>query len=333
VKKFLLTVLVLVGSLVLTLLVFGVPLGPALRVLWDGAFGSEVAWSRTAVKMTPLLLAGLGMTLAWKAGMYNIGGEGQFIGGGLLAAVLFHLAPGFSLPWVLLLVSCVGGLVWALLAGWLQVKRGVQLVISTILLNFVITQLLSYAVSGPLKDPVMGAFLTPKLPDSSMLLRFNRQTDLHSGVILALVLAVGVWFFLSRTKPGFLIRVAGQNPRVLRTHRISAERIQLLALAISGALCGLAGGVEYTGMSGQIGDSFSQNWGFLAIPVALLGGLNPLGVCLSAFYFGALFAGTQALERKYSADSAIILVIQAVAVLAVLGIQAWSRNKVVEESA
>lgn len=316
-----LTIVVLFAALVLTLVVFRLPLIPALGTLLEGSFGSVNAVSRTLVKTCPLLLCGLGITFAWRAGMYNIGGEGQFVLGGVLAATLFRFAPGISNVTLLLLCSVVGGALWAALAGWMYIRRGVQLVISTILLNFVALQLLSYGVTGPLRAPGDGQFLTEHLPREMMLPRFSPRMDLHLGVVLAVLLSLACGVLLSRTKPGFLIRVAGQNPRLLTTHRISAERVQLLALALSGALCGLAGGVEYTAMSGQIGDSFSQNWGFLAIPVALLGRLNPWGVVASALYFGALFAGSTALERTYPANSAIIFVIQAVAVLALLALQ------------
>lgn len=320
----------LVAALVMTLLVFGLPVGESLTRLWQGAFGSEAALSRTLVKTTPLLLTGLGMVIAWRAGMYNIGGEGQFIVGGLAGATLYKIAPALA-PAVLnigiLLVTALGGALYALLAAWLQVSRGVQVVISTILLNFVAIQALDYAVSGPLRRADGRLPMTDALPNAAMMMRFDRQTDLHSGVFVALLAALALFVFLFYTRAGFRIRVVGTNPRAARAVCMDAGRAQLLAMALSGGLCGLAAGVEYTGLTGQIDVGFSQQWGFLAIPVALLGGLNPLGTIGSSLYFGALFAGSENLARFTQSGSTMVYVIQAVAVLGFVGLQAWQQRR------
>lgn len=320
------TVGALLFAMILTFLIFGLPVGSSFRLIAEGAFSDKIAISRTLVAMTPMLLTGIGMTFAWRAGMYNIGGEGQFICGGLAGAALFQAMP--SAPsWLLLLATCIGGMLIAVFAGWLQIKRGVPLVISPILLNFIALQFLDWACAGPLKDPVGGVPLSKRLPETSMLLRFDRQTDLHSGTVYALVIAVLAYIFLFLTPEGFRIRLVGQNARVARSNRMNPNQIQLGAMAISGALCGLAGGIEYVGISGQIGTSFSQNWGFLAIPVALLGSLHPLGVIASALYFGALFAGCNNLARYSSAQNSIIYIMQAVAVLIVVALGQWSRQR------
>lgn len=313
-------------ALVLTLVAFGLPVGDSLRLIFDGAFGSAAGLSRTLVKMTPLLMTGLGMVIAWRAGMYNIGGEGQFVVGGLCGAVVFHLAPEMPpalMNLAILVATMVGGAAYAGVAGWLQVKRGVQVVISTILLNFVALQLLDWAVSGPLQEAKRQLPLTQALPNEAMLQRFSRQTDLHSGVILAVLVALAVFGYLFWTRSGFRLRLTGANPRAARAAGHSPDAIRMRAMLLSGALCGLAGGIEYTGISGQLGMGFAQNWGFLAIPVALLGALHPLGVIGSSLYFGALFAGTENLARFTKAGSTIVYVIQAVAVLGFVGLAAW----------
>lgn len=317
-------------ALVLTLLLFGLPVGESLGRLWEGAFGSEAALSRTLVKTTPLLLTGLGMVIAWRAGMYNIGGEGQFIVGGLVGAAFFKLAPSLApaaLNVAILCATALGGALYGLLAGWLQVSRGVQVVISTILLNFVAIQALDWAVSGPLRRADGRLPMTDALPNAAMLQRFDRQTDLHSGVFVALLAALALFVFLYWTRVGFRIRVVGTNPRAARAVRVDAGRSQLLAMAISGGLCGLAAGIEYTGLTGQLDTGFSQQWGFLAIPVALLGGLNPIGTIGSSLYFGALFAGSENLARFTKSGSTMVYVIQAVAVLGFVGLQAWQQRR------
>lgn len=321
---------------VLVVLAFGLPVGPSLERVVNGAFGGEIGWSRTLVFMTPLLLCGLGMTLAWRAGMYNIGGEGQYIVGGLFAAgvaVAGKGLPGPALAVAMLLATFIGGALYAALAGWLHLKRGVQVVISTILLNFIAVQLLQWSVQGPLRDPSGSAPQTASLPESAMLHQFSNRTDLHVGVFLAVLIALALAVYLRGTVSGFRLRLVGENPRAARAARIDAGRQQMLAMAMSGGLCGLAGGIQFVGISGAIDGGFPQNWGFLAIPVALLGGLDPLGVLISAFYFGALFAGTQSLSRAVQGGDLLIFVIQGVAVLAFVGLQEWSRRRALKSEA
>lgn len=313
----------------LTFLVFGLDLGLSFKVVTDGAFGGEIGWSRTLVNMTPLLLTGLGITVAWKAGMYNIGGEGQYIVGGLLGAAtarFLPVSPGPGLAAIILLATAVGGALYASLATWLQIKRGVQVVISTILLNFVALQLLAWSVGGPLRDPSSTASQTAELPATAMLARWSVRTDLHFGVVLGILVAVLIWIYMRWTVGGFRLRLTGENERAARAASMDTSQIRLKAMALSGALCGLAGGIQFVGISGVIDAGFNQQWGFLGIPVALLGGLNALGVLASAFYFGALFAGTQALSRTTPGGDLLIFVVQGVSVLAFILIQ---RSRVV----
>ncbi len=315
---------------VLTLLAFSLPLGSSVERILAGAFGGEIGWSRTLVNMTPLLLTGLGMVIAWRAGMYNIGGEGQYIVGGVAgAAVAQSLAfvPSGLLSPLILLATALGGALMAALAAWLQIKRNVQVVISTILLNFVAIQFLQWASQGPLRDPKGTAPQTAALPDPVMLLKFSPRTDLHSGVIIGVLAAVAVFVYLRYTVGGLKLRIVGENPRAARAAGFDESAIQLKAMMLSGALCGLAGGVQYVGISGVIDGGFAQNWGFLGIPVALLGGLDPLGVLFSAFMFGALFAGTQSLSRTVQGGDLLIFVVQGVAVLAFVGLSAWQKHR------
>jgi len=323
----------LILLLAVTLAAFGLPVFESLRLIAEGAFGDRFGIARTLVKSTPLILAGLGVVVAWRAGMYNIGGEGQFVFGGLGGAVLAKLlwGAGSLISAGGLVAAAAGGALFGSLAGWLSVRRGVNIVIGTILLNFVALQVLSWAVSGPLQEAKRQLPLSDRLPDAAMLARFDRQSDLHLGVFLALVvaLAAGVYFF--RTVGGFRLRLVGANPDAARAARIPAGPIQIKAMALSGGLCGLAGGVEYLGVSGQLGTGFALGWGFLAIPVALVGGLTPLGTVLASLFFGAILAGSESLARFSTSGSAIVLVIQAVAVVALIGFQ-WYRQRRLQEA-
>lgn len=335
VTNFAVVVVGLFLCLVLTLVVFGLPVGGSLGLMVQGAFGDKFGVARTIVKAIPLLLTGLGIVIAWRSGVYNIGGEGQFVVGGLAGATFFKLV-GPNLPPALLLAGVLlfctaGGALYGWIAGWLYARRGVEVVISTILLNFIALQLLAWAVTGPLQEAKHELPLSDQLPDAAMLPKFNPQTDLHYGVFVALLAVALVTLFLYWTKAGFELRVVGANPRVARANRIDPKRVQERAMLLSGALCGLAGGVEFAGTAGQLGQSFSQQWGFLAIPVALLGGLHPLLVALSALYFGALFAGSEQLARFTPAGATLIYVIQAVAVLGLVGAQSVAAKRLLRD--
>ncbi|MBX3118712.1 MAG: ABC transporter permease [Fimbriimonadaceae bacterium] len=316
--------------LVIVLAALGLPLVESLRLLASGAFGDSYGIARTLIKMTPLLLCGLGMVLAWRAGMYNIGGEGQFLVGALAGAWLFAKVPIPSpllMTLTILIMGVVGGALWAWLAAWLFVKRGVQVVISTILLNFVALRFVEWAVRGPVQETKRQLPISQSLPDSVAFQELVPQTGLHPGVLIAVVVAVLIAIYLFRTVGGYRLRLVGENPSAARANRIDAGKVQIRAMLMSGGLCGLAGAVEYVGVSQQVGDGFAQNWGFMAIPVALLGDLNPFGVIFSSLYFGALFAGSENLSRFSASGPTVVLVMQGIAVLAFVGLREWSKRR------
>ncbi|HMS55198.1 MAG TPA: ABC transporter permease [Fimbriimonadaceae bacterium] len=319
-----------VCALVVVLMSLGLPVSESLGRLFQGSFGSGYAISNTLVKSTPLILTALGVIVAWRAGMYSIGGEGQFIIGGVCGAAIFKFGPQLPtslLSVLILLMGIVGGALYSFIPGLLAVKRGIQVVISTILLNFIAIQVLGYVVTGPLKDPKSGLPMTSRLPDLAMLQRFDRQSDLHAGIFIAVailsIVAVAYWL----TPWGFRLRLVGDAPRVARANRLPVDSEKLIAMAISGGLCGLAGAIEYVGLAGQLSTGFTQNWGFLAIPVAILANLNPVGVALTAPLFGALFAGSDNLARFTKAGSAVVAIVQAVVVLGYLAVDAVRRNR------
>lgn len=319
------------AAIAVTLAVFGVDVGQGLGYLWQGAAVGPVAIGRTLVKATPLALCGLGIVVAWRAGMYNIGGEGQYvfggIGGAACAKILAGVSPGGLSPLLLASGTLLGAGVGAF-AGWLHVKRGVQVVISTILMNFLALFTLEWVIRGPLQEAKRQVFVTDPLPNAAMLMRFDRQSDLHVGVFATLAAATGVWLYLWHTRAGLDLRVVGGAPRAARANHIDVGRIQIGAMALSGGLCGLAGAIDYVGVTGRLADGFSQNWGFIAIPVALLGGLNPWGVLASSLYFGGLFAGSDVLKRFTPIGNSLVPAIQGLAVLAFIGVNAvFSRHQ------
>lgn len=329
-KRSLLLGLGLVAILTLTLALLTPNVGTSLSLLAQGAFGDKFGLSRTLVKWTPLTLCALGIIVAWRAGMYNIGGEGQFVVGGICGAAAAKLAGiGPNTPWaisafLILTTAVAGGAAWGALAGWLYVRRGVEVVISTILLNFVAIQGLAYLVSGPLQEAAR------KLPQSDRLAaplpRFDPQTDLHAGVILVPLVAAALAYWLFVSVKGYQLRLVGANAKAARANRIEAPKLRLLAMSVSGGLCGLAGGIEYMGVTQQLGQSFSQSWGFLAIPVALLAFLHPLAALASGLFFAAVLAGSKNLAGFTADGTVLIYIVQGVAVLGFLALQAWPRN-------
>lgn len=312
--------------LMLTLFVFRLPVFSSMGLLAEGALGDQYGVGRTASKMCPLILCALGVSVSWKAGIFNIGGEGQFVAGGIFGAIAFegldriHLSGAIAIA-IILVASWLGGAAWAGFAGLLKIKRGVDVVISTILLNFIAFQVMKWLVSGPMMEKTGGLPVTTQLPTADILYHPNPQTDLHAGVIIAVLAAIAIWFFQYRTRFGLEMRVVGSNFFAARANRLPSAARQMQAMLLSGGLCGLAGGIEYVAMAGQVGLDFNQNWGFLGIPVAIAAGLHPLFVIPSAFLFGCLFAGSINLGRYTQGGDAVVYVLQALVVLGLIAAQ------------
>ena len=329
-KHAILTSVILVLALLGTLATFGVNPIAGLQLIIEGSFGDKFGLTRTFVKSTPVLLCGLGMAIAWRAKMYNIGGEGQYALGGLFGASIIQWMgpePNGLKAILVITFSAIGGGLLASFSAWLQLKRGVQCVVSTILLNFIIFQGIGWAIRGPIQEPTHKLPQSLRLSGAQLLTKFDPQTDLHIGVFFAFLLAFFVGMVMTYTKIGFLNRFVGHNAELLKVYRHDPRKLQVLSMSVSGALCGIAGGLDYYGVVGQISDKFPQGFGFLSIPVALLGGLNPFGILGSSLFFGALIAGSDSLSRFTNSGSTLVLVIQAVAVLVVLGLTGFVKRR------
>jgi ABC-type uncharacterized transport system permease subunit len=302
----------------------------ALAALWQGAFGTPYDIGNTLNKTTPLILTGLGVAVAFRARMWNIGGEGQFLLGAVAASAvgayrLQHTAPIVLIP-LMLVAGLLAGAGWGALAGIMRIKRNVPEVISTIMLNFVAFELLSYLLHGPMQESTHAQPASDALPDQAMLPVIVPHTTLHAGLWIALIASVVVFAFLFYTRAGFALRVAGANPDAARAAGIDVPRTLLIAMLWSGALCGLGGSVELSGVLGTLYESYAPGYGFTAIAVALLGRLNPLGIVGAALFFGALTSGCGSMERVAGVSFALSYVIQAVTLLVLLAYQRvkWS---------
>lgn len=296
----------------------------AFGALIDGAFGSAQGLSETAVKACPLLVTGLAVAIAFRTGLWNIGAEGQLLAGATAMAWVGTWpwpVPGWiALPLALLLASLAGTL-WATIAGVLKVRRNVNEVISTIMLNFVALGLASYLVHGPLMETAGQYPQSDAIAAAMRLPRLATSFRVHSGIVLALGAALMSYVLLFHTVRGYELQAVGLNPTAARLAGIRVQRSILLALALSGALAGLAGAIEVSAVTYRLYDRFSPGYGFTAIAVALLGRLHPVGIVAGAVLFAALEAGSNSLQRAAGVSSVLVDVMQAVVIFALLAVE------------
>jgi ABC-type uncharacterized transport system permease subunit len=295
----------------------GADVSAVFSALFVGAVGDMYRMTETLVKACPLLFTGLAVIFALHAGVWNIGAEGQLLLGALAtASVGRSVAPLPSVLGILIVCSTAmlaGGL-WAAIAAYLKTKRGVNEVISTIMLNFIASGLVSYSVHGPLMESAGQYPQTDPLPIAAQLPRLLPPTRLHLGVPLTVVAACAVNFLLFHTKGGFRLRATGANPLAAQLAGIPVKHEITLAFLLSGALAGLAGAIEVSGVTQRVYERFSPGYGYTAIVVALVGQQSPLGVFLAAVFFGALEAGSGTMQRVAGASSVLVAVIQATVV-------------------
>jgi general nucleoside transport system permease protein len=327
----LLAVLLGLGVLAVGLELAGYDAPVALASLWQGAVGSWYALtSATLVRAIPLIVIGLGIALAFRGGALNIGADGQFYAGAIAATwVGLHVAgrPAGVAIAAVLLAAMLAGAAWVAVPVWLKLRFGVLEVISTLLLNFIAESLVSLMVQGPLQesqhiypqsDPIAAAARLPLLPG----------TRLHAGLLLALIAAVGLWYLFGRTLWGFQLRAAGAGPRAAElSGRIDARHMTAVALFGSGALAGLAGGIEVSGVSYALFQNLSPGYGFTGIAVALLARLHPLGVVATGLLFGALEAGAGAMQRDAGVPAVTVYVVEAVVIIVILLADAGARRE------
>jgi ABC-type uncharacterized transport system permease subunit len=315
--------------LALLLLTTGHDVGQALAALVRGAFGSYYAiTSATIVRMVPLGFAGLAVSLAFRAGILNIGAEGQLLVGAAaataLAVPLAGTSPLVAIP-MLLIAGAGAGAAWAAMAALLRLRFGVLEVISTIMLNFVAQYLTGWLVRGPLQEPTKVNPQSASLAESLHLPVMLEGTRLHAGFVLLVAVAIGAWWWLTQTASGFRLRAVGMNPDAARSAgEVAVARTVFGAFVLSGLLAGLGGAVEYTGITYALYENFSPGYGYTAIAVALLARLHPVGVLGTALVFGALEAGANAMQRDAGVPSVVVSVVEALLILLIVAADRWS---------
>jgi simple sugar transport system permease protein len=317
--------LAVVTALVLGAVVIVITGGNVLRAyqgLWEGSLGRPQSISDTLVWATPYIFGGLAVALAFKAGLFNIGVEGQISLGSLAAVYVGYAVTSVPFPFHLILAVLAGtlaGAVWGAIPGFLKARTGAHEVIVTIMLNYVAIQMTSFLVSGAMKDPnpLIANAQTPKILTSARLppLLPDPIYHVHWGLIIGLLAAVGVWWLLQKSTLGFEIRTVGANPHAARYAGIAVGRTIVLAMALSGALAGLGASLEVVGLNFYHTAGFSVGYGFDSIAVALLGRSDAFGVIPSALLFGALRAGASRMQFLSQIPIDIINVIQALVLI------------------
>lgn len=320
--------------LALLLAAAGYDVGASLRALWRGAAGSpDAVVSATLVRATPLLFTGLAIAIAFRAGVLNIGADGQLLVGAAAATMVGLSAPessGVASIWWLsgLTAAALAGAGWAAVPAWLKRRFGALEVISTIMLNFVALQVVSLLVRGPLQEPTRIYPQSSPIAEAARLPLLPPGSRLHAGFVLGLGLAAVAAWVLRATAAGFRVRVTGANPAAAAVAaQIDTAQVQTRAFLVSGALAGLAGGAEVLGVTFALYENLSPGYGYTAIAVALLAGLHPLGVIASSIALGGLAAGAAAMQRDAGVPAGAAAVAEAVLVLALLAARALATDR------
>lgn len=292
----------------------------AYNDMWQGSLGSAEGLQSTLIKATPLMLTGLAVATALRVGLWNIGGEGQLIVGAIAATGVGLYAkalPGPALLIAMILAGIAGGAMWAAIAAIPRVLIGLNEIIVTLFMNYIAILFMDNLIFGPWGDPkAFGFAYSRALPDNATL-PLIPGTGVHIGLVLAVLVAVGAWWLMERTPWGFSVRVSGGNPRTAEYLGLRIGRRMVIVLAISGAIAGLAGAIELTGVTNRLQEGISVNYGYTGVLIAFLARGRLLGVVVAAFLFAALVVGSYALQTTGVAQP-IATIIQALIIVFLL---------------
>ncbi len=322
VASYLLLAAIVIVAAVLSITAVGSDVGKAFAGFIRGAFGSTYAVSEVLVRATPLLLAGLGVSIGFNTGFFNIGAEGQIYMGATAATVVGLFLPGLP-AWLLLplaiVASLLAGGIWSAVPGLLKARLGLSEVINTIMFNYISIGIVGILVRTALKDPQYPLPMSPELPEAMSLPTLLEGTRLHAGFIVALVAAMIVFVLMKKTPVGMTMRVVGLNPRAASVAGISVPASVVIASSLSGALAGAAGAVEVAGIHHKLLEGISPGFGYLAIIVSLLGRNSPAGVVAASLGIAILQVGSMTMQRQAGVPTSISWIIMGLLVLLILG--------------
>ena len=322
-----------IGAVLATLLVTsllvawaGAPVGRAYALLLEGGFGSRFAWTETLTRATPLILTGLAAAVAFRARLYNIGGEGQLYAGAIAAVAVggLHGGTGFEQPvWLLfplmMAAAAVAGALLLLGPALMKSRLGVDEVVTTLLLNFIVLLGVSALLDGPMKDAgAMGWPQSVAIQDALQLGKLVERSRVHTGLLWAVVLALALWALLGYTTFGFQVRAVGANARAAGFAGIPVGWVAVKVALLSGALAGLAGAIEVAGRAGYVTLDMSPGYGSSGVVIAMLAALNPLGVVAAAVFVAGILVGADSMGRAVGVPTYIADVIVAVSLITML---------------
>ncbi|MBH8553274.1 ABC transporter permease [Nostocaceae cyanobacterium CENA357] len=290
----------------------------AYTALFQESLSTYFGFGNTLTKMTPLLFTSLGVLVALRAGQFNIGGEGQIYLGALgstLIGLYIQGLPAFIHVPLALFAGFIFGAAWGWIPGYLKAMRGVNEVITTLLLNYIAVNLVSYLVQNPLKAPAAPSPYSPLIAKSAQLPIILPGSLAHAGILLGLITAGILWVLLVRSPLGYQITAVGFNPIAARYARISVERTIMLVMALAGGLAGLAGATEVMGLKYRLFEQVSPGYGFDAIAIAFLSRGSVFGVVLTALFFAALRSGANVMQRSAGVSVTVVYAIQGLTVL------------------
>jgi len=309
---------------ILVALMRGDVLGAYRTFLWS-SLGTAGGFAQTLNKMCPLLLGGLAVGLALRAGFFNIGVDGQIYAGAIAATGVALALDGVATAWLaplLLVLGVLGGAAFAAIPAALRARWSVNEIFVTVMLNFVAAFVTEYLTTGPWNDVMAGEAITRLVPGGATLPMLSARAGSHSGIFVALAMVVVVWLLLERTRWGFEVRALGDNARAARVAGLRTAWLTVAVLVGSGALAGLAGAIEVTGLHHRLILGLTPGYGTMALLVAVLGKSRPLGIVVASFAMAVLLVGSDSLQRSVGLPASAALVFQALIVLSVLAVDA-----------
>lgn len=290
-------------------------------VMLVGVFSDTRSVAEILLKAIPLILIGVGLCVAFRCSIWNIGAEGQLYAGAVAATVVGVSFEGLT-PWLyvplVMIAGALAGAAWAGIAGLLKVYFRASEIVTTIMLNYIALISTSYLVTGPLKDAAAAYPQSARLFKEAWMPRILPPTRLHIGILVAIALAIAFYVFLFRSSAGFAVRVVGTNQHAARYAGMNVGRNVLLAICISGAMAGLAGAFEVAGVTHRLYQNISPGYGFEGIAVALLANNNPFGAIFSGILFAVLRSGSELMQITAQVPQVLVSVIQGMVILSVV---------------
>lgn len=307
----------------------GAPVAQAYALLLEGGFGSRFAWTETLTRATPLILTGLAAAVAFRARLFNIGGEGQLYAGALAAVAVggLHGGTGWEAGWaptwllfpLMMAAAALAGALLLLGPALAKSRLGVDEVVTTLLLNFIVLLFVSAMLDGPMKDSsAMGWPQSVAIQEALQLDKLIARSRVHTGLLGSLAAAIALWALLRHTTLGFEIRAVGANARAAAFAGMPVAWVQVKVALLSGALAGLAGAIEVAGRAGYVTLDMSPGYGYSGIVIAMLAALNPLGVVAAAVFVAGILVGADSMSRAVNVPTYIADVVVAVSLIAVL---------------